>query len=135
MLDRWVVPLLWVPILAFCLLRSIATSCSSATHVPAFVAAGFLAWQLLEYLIHRCAFHTIPTNYWGITAHFLFHGCHHKYPTDASRLVFPPVPAAAVALGIYGALQAAVPQVTLAWKDSHQHCLQQVALTNAKREP
>lgn len=47
----------------------------------------------------------LAEGYWGITVHFLFHGCHHKYPLDATRLVFPPVPAAAVAGGISAVLQ------------------------------
>lgn len=53
----------------------------------------------------ECGTHLAVDGYWGITAHFLFHGCHHKYPLDATRLVFPPVPAAAVAAGIVAVLR------------------------------
>ena len=58
--------------------------------------------------------------YWGITLHFLFHGCHHKFPTDALRLVFPPLPAAAIAAGIWGSLRACLCQV---WVQYSPRCL------------
>lgn len=41
----------------------------------------------LEYMLHRFLFHSVPSSYWGITAHFLLHGCHHKLPADHGRLV------------------------------------------------
>lgn len=102
-------PTLWGPLLFSCLLASFKDTGIVCT--MALFALGFMAWQLMEYVIHRWIFHTIPQNYWGITAHFLFHGCHHKFPMDATRLVFPPLPAGAVALGVYGCLQAFAQQV------------------------
>ena len=54
--------------------------------------------RCFRYAIHRYGFHTKPRGYWPITLHFGFHGCHHKFPADAERLVFPPLPAAMVAL-------------------------------------
>lgn len=36
----------------------------------------------------------------GNTVHYLFHGCHHKHPMDGLRLVFPPAPAAIIAVGV-----------------------------------
>ncbi len=61
--------------------------------------------QALEYSIHRFLFHARSTSYWGITLHFLFHGCHHKFPMDAERLVFPPVPAVPIVAAVYGTLR------------------------------
>ena len=66
--------------------------------------------------ICRFIFHAQPVGYWPITLHFGFHGCHHKFPMDRERLVFPPVPAFAVASVIYAILAAALPQV----RDGHQ---------------
>jgi hypothetical protein len=51
-----------------------------------------------RYCVHRFLFHAQPRGYWAVTLHFGFHGCHHKFPADAARLVFPPLPAALVAL-------------------------------------
>ena len=58
--------------------------------------AGYWFWGVLEYAFHRFAFHRAPTSRIGITLHFLMHGCHHKAPADAGRLVFPPAAAAPV---------------------------------------
>ena len=58
-------------------------------------------------------FHSIPEQPWAIAAHFALHGCHHKFPLDASRLVFPPLPAAVVAAAAYGLLRAVLAKVSL----------------------
>lgn len=73
------------------------------------LSVGVLLWQLLEYLIHRFMFHADLSSYWGITLHFLFHGCHHKYPMDSLRLVMPPLPALAWHLIIHAALYSVLP--------------------------
>lgn len=52
-------------------------------------AAGIVAWTLVEYVIHRWAFHLEPTTEIGKRVHFLVHGIHHDYPRDSSRLVMP----------------------------------------------
>lgn len=70
--------------------------------------AGAAFWQALEYAIHRGLFHGRFPGYAGRTFHFLFHGCHHKYPMDGLRLVFPPVPAAPVMLTIFSGMVAAL---------------------------
>jgi hypothetical protein len=57
-------------------------------------------------------FHSIPEQPWAIAAHFALHGCHHKFPLDASRLVFPPLPAAVVAAATYGLLRAVLAKVS-----------------------
>ncbi|PNH10880.1 Fatty acid 2-hydroxylase 1 [Tetrabaena socialis] len=108
----WLVPLLWLPLFTYCLAAAVAWR-----RVPPLAAAGLallgvLGWQLLEYLIHRFIFHAELNSRLGITFHFLFHGCHHKYPLDKLRLVFPPVPAALVVGAVYGSLTATLPYGT-----------------------
>jgi dihydroceramide fatty acyl 2-hydroxylase len=44
-----------------------------------------------------------------VTLHFLFHGCHHRYPHDGLRLVMPPLPGAGIALCIFSVLRCALP--------------------------
>ncbi|HPS65314.1 MAG TPA: sterol desaturase family protein [Ignavibacteria bacterium] len=51
--------------------------------------AGVLLWTLLEYFMHRFAFHTYPKSETGKKIHFLVHGVHHDYPRDGTRLVMP----------------------------------------------
>jgi len=50
---------------------------------------GLLLWTLMEYVIHRWAFHYHPKTEAGKRIHFLVHGIHHDYPRDATRLVMP----------------------------------------------
>jgi dihydroceramide fatty acyl 2-hydroxylase len=100
----WVVPLVWLPVFgglcAAALRRGVPPASLAALQVQ-----GVLLWQGLEYAIHRFLFHArVGSSYWGITAHFLFHGNHHKFPRDAQRLVFPPLPASWIASCIYAAL-------------------------------
>lgn len=59
----------------------------------------------------RNIFHAHPHSYWAITFHFGFHGCHHKYPRDRERLVFPPLPAFLIAFAIHRLLALVLPQV------------------------
>ena len=49
--------MLWIPFLVHCLLVSLA---SGAGNTLALVLTGLLSWQLIEYCIHRFAFHSIP---------------------------------------------------------------------------
>lgn len=51
--------------------------------------AGIFIWTLLEYTIHRFAFHYNPKSETGEKIHFLVHGVHHDYPRDSTRLVMP----------------------------------------------
>lgn len=50
---------------------------------------GIFFWTLMEYVIHRWAFHYEPKSETGKRVHFLVHGIHHDYPRDATRLVMP----------------------------------------------
>jgi hypothetical protein len=59
--------------------------------------------------VHRFLFHARPRGYWAVTLHFGVHGCHHKFPADAARLVFPPLPAALVALLLRALARALLP--------------------------
>jgi len=53
------------------------------------ILAGWVAWSLTEYLLHRFVFHWIEARPWQRRFHFIFHGVHHDFPQDAKRLVFP----------------------------------------------
>lgn len=53
------------------------------------LAAGYVAWTLVEYWGHRFLFHLQIPGVWGERFHFLVHGVHHDYPNDGLRLVMP----------------------------------------------
>ena len=83
----WVVPCLWAPLHLAGMVLSHTQFGWPVPHLALLLAVGVVLWQLLEYVIHRFAFHAHVSSCWGITLHFLFHGCHHKYPMDSLRLV------------------------------------------------
>ncbi|WP_027003585.1 sterol desaturase family protein [Hugenholtzia roseola] len=58
--------------------------------VPVFIASFFL-FTLVEYLVHRHVFHMLPTTKMKAWIAYNFHGVHHDYPKDKTRLVMPPV--------------------------------------------
>lgn len=91
-LTPWyVVPLIWLPAVAYGTVRA-----SQGLGNPALIASWILGlgiWTLVEYTLHRCLFHIdqyLPDNRVGITLHFLLHGIHHYLPMDRMRLVMPP---------------------------------------------
>ena len=54
-------------------------------------AAGITITTLIEYCLHRFAFHFVPKSRAGRLNHFIMHGYHHEFPNDPMRLVLPPV--------------------------------------------
>lgn len=56
------------------------------------VAAGFLGFTLLEYVLHRWLFHLEGgSNFRRKFSVFMMHGYHHEFPGDRLRLVAPPL--------------------------------------------
>ncbi len=53
--------------------------------------AGVLAFTWVEYNVHRHLFHMLPKNGLGKNLQYAFHGVHHEYPKDKSRLAMPPL--------------------------------------------
>jgi len=89
----WAVPLIWLPVVCWCLSTSIQMG-RTITEVAMMVVFGIFLWTLIEYVLHRFLFHINTKSYWANTAHYLLQGCHHKHPMDGLRLVFPPAAAA-----------------------------------------
>ncbi|MEX1190365.1 MAG: sterol desaturase family protein [Brumimicrobium sp.] len=63
---------------------------------------GVFVWTLAEYLMHRFLYHKIKDASFNSGVQYLFHGVHHKYPTDEARLVLPPVPSLLIASLFFG---------------------------------
>ncbi|KAK6106918.1 Cytochrome b5-like Heme/Steroid binding domain family protein [Brugia pahangi] len=105
----WVVPLVWLPLVIIFTLRAFSMIFQDYGFLYGLIiwtflfTLGVLAWTLLEYLLHRFAFHWKPNpeSCAQIILHFLLHGLHHKTPMDGDRLVFPPVPAAPIVAFFY----------------------------------
>lgn len=89
--THWtVVPLLYIP--ASLALAYLSTTVGGVSYAvtAGLAAGGFLAWTLVEYWLHRTAFHWRPNVSWGERFHYLVHGVHHDLPRDRFRLVMPP---------------------------------------------
>ena len=53
------------------------------------IMVGLISWTLIEYVIHRFAFHFDANSQFGKAVRFIFHDVHHAYPKKVSRSVTP----------------------------------------------
>jgi sterol desaturase/sphingolipid hydroxylase (fatty acid hydroxylase superfamily) len=58
---------------------------------------GFIFFTLIEYIVHRFLFHLEGDTPAKARFQYLFHGVHHEFPRDTSRLAMPPVVSVAIA--------------------------------------
>lgn len=119
------IPILWLPVVAYFVLAAVngrdalrllspSPTTVSWGMVPPLLVGGLAIWSLLEYLLHRYLFHTVPSsNAVLITAHFLLHGLHHKSPMERGRLVFPPPLTVVLATPIYLGIVLLAPQLAI----------------------
>ena len=68
----------------------------------ALIAAGWLAWTLLEYWLHRAIFHLPGDTPARKVARFILHTHHHRAPGDRRRLVATPFQGLSLALLLLG---------------------------------
>ena len=106
---HFTVPLfIFVPVIIWCIYKSFQTAIGFFTFFELFIAALFI-WTFVEYVMHRFLFHYMPDKPWALRLHFIFHGVHHDYPSDAKRLVLPPSVSIPLALGFYFLFNALLP--------------------------
>ena len=107
---HFTVPLyIFLPVIAFCIYKYIQSSLGAFLFVELFVS-GLFVWTLVEYIMHRFVFHYEPADKpWAQRMHFIFHGVHHDYPSDAKRLVLPPSMSIPLATGFYFLFNAILP--------------------------
>jgi dihydroceramide fatty acyl 2-hydroxylase len=97
------VPLLiYVPVIAA--LVVIASMHLALGALVLWFVAGWAAWTLFEYWMHRIVFHFEPEDGIGARLHFIIHGVHHDHPNDPMRLVMPPSVSVPLAILIVGAM-------------------------------
>jgi len=107
---HFTVPLFaYVPVIIYLIYKALfEVSLGVLTFIEIFIA-GLLVWTLTEYILHRFVFHYIPKADWALRLHFIFHGVHHDYPSDAKRLVMPLSASIPLALGFYFLFNALLP--------------------------
>src|ERR1700731_4413262 len=93
--------LLYLPLIVASVYFAFSRERLSILSVAEFVGLGLAVWTLLEYIIHRYAFHYEPKTRIGKQFHFVVHGVHHDYPNDAKRLVMPPAVSIPLAVAFY----------------------------------
>jgi sterol desaturase/sphingolipid hydroxylase (fatty acid hydroxylase superfamily) len=100
---HWSVPIiLYVPVVAYFLSRSIRASELSTGSLLVWFLSGVFFWTFAEYMLHRFVFHYEPRSELGKKLHFLMHGVHHDYPSDSKRLVMPPAVSIPLASAFFG---------------------------------
>ncbi|CBZ51901.1 hypothetical protein NCLIV_016930 [Neospora caninum Liverpool] len=108
----WVIPLLWLPVVFWCIRENLKTLSPTCCFVS--VSVGLALWTLLEYVMHRFLFHfpeqRLPDSRLIRIFHFLVHAVHHLLPLDPLRLVVPPALFVALASGVYGVFSLLLPQ-------------------------
>jgi 4-hydroxysphinganine ceramide fatty acyl 2-hydroxylase len=100
---------IFVPVIAFCVYKDFQNSLGFVTFFELFVL-GLFVWTFVEYIMHRFIFHYMPDDKpWAQRLHFIFHGVHHDYPSDAKRLVLPPSVSVPLATAFYFLFNAILP--------------------------
>lgn len=100
------ITIIWLPVAVYMFIRSLLDlqSGQSFIHIPLGLLLGLIIWTFAEYNLHRFIFHFPPKGAVQEKVVFLFHGVHHAYPQDKTRLVMPPavaIPLDALFYGIF----------------------------------
>jgi 4-hydroxysphinganine ceramide fatty acyl 2-hydroxylase len=69
----------------------------STGYIAALFGAGLFVFTIFEYVLHRYLYHLEPTTPRRAKIQYTFHGVHHEYPKDKTRLAMPPTLAVFVA--------------------------------------
>ncbi len=101
---------IFMPVILFCTYKALFD-----VHIPLLTffelfLLGIFIWSFVEYIMHRFVFHYAPPDKpWAQRMHFIFHGVHHDYPSDAKRLVLPPSVSIPLATIFYFLFKAILP--------------------------
>jgi sterol desaturase/sphingolipid hydroxylase (fatty acid hydroxylase superfamily) len=98
----WVIYSIYIPVCAFSLYYSYKELNFSLSFIAALFFIAILSWTLFEYIAHRYLFHYEPESEFGKRIVYIFHGNHHEYPRDKTRLFMPPIPSVIFASIIFG---------------------------------
>jgi sterol desaturase/sphingolipid hydroxylase (fatty acid hydroxylase superfamily) len=92
--------IIYVPVIGYMIYETVKAGRIFTFVLSSFVL-GLAVWSFTEYALHRFIFHFVPKTEWGKKIHFMFHGVHHDYPNDSTRLVMPPIISIPLALLFY----------------------------------
>ena len=107
---HYTVPIfIFVPVILLCIYKAVFVDVISILLFFALFFSGLFVWTFVEYFLHRFIFHFMPNQAWALRLHFIFHGVHHDYPSDAKRLVMPPSLSIPLATGFFFLFNALLP--------------------------
>ncbi|MBE9583183.1 sterol desaturase family protein [Mucilaginibacter sp. JRF] len=93
--------IIFLPVIGVCTYYSLFVDEQPFINFFGLFIGGLFVWTFIEYIMHRFVFHFVPKAKWALRLHFIFHGVHHDYPSDAKRLVMPPSASIPLATGFY----------------------------------
>ncbi|HQV05306.1 MAG: sterol desaturase family protein [Chitinophagaceae bacterium] len=93
---------MYLPIIALMLYFGYAKFEYTVLRIVLMFLGGMLCWSFFEYLAHRYLFHWETKSKWGQKIVYTFHGNHHHYPRDTTRLFMPPVPSIIISGTLFG---------------------------------
>ncbi len=101
--------LMWSPIVIYLTYLALFVQQLSLLAMISWAFIGVIVWTLMEYVVHRYAFHFPAKSKLTKRFVFLFHGIHHDEPNDPTRLVMPPVPGLLIMGLLYTLFQMIIP--------------------------
>lgn len=66
---------------------------------------GLFFWSWFEYFMHKRIFHMTHSNKFKKSIQYTFHGVHHEYPRDKTRLAMPPAAALIILTVLFFVMQ------------------------------
>lgn len=97
-----VIDAMYLTITYFMISHFYANYSDSAGLIVGLFVAGFFSWSFAEYIMHRFLYHKIEDATYNTGIQYLFHGIHHEYPNDKTRLVLPVIPSLTIAAIFFG---------------------------------
>ncbi|QQL51310.1 sterol desaturase family protein [Mucilaginibacter ginkgonis] len=101
--------IIFLPVILICTYMALFDTQMSIGRYAVLFFGGLFIWTFTEYILHRFVFHYVPKAEWALRLHFIFHGVHHDYPSDAKRLVMPPSASIPLATGFFFLFRALLP--------------------------
>ncbi len=98
----WVPLVMWIVIFLVFMYLSFALTTLNFIQVFLTTLGGALTWTLMEYIIHRFAYHTELDSEEILNFQMSMHGNHHHYPKDPERLAMPPIPGLIISVLFFG---------------------------------
>ncbi len=93
---------MYLPVIGYFLYHGYDAFGFSILKIILLFVGGIFFWTFFEYIAHRWLFHLEAKSETGMKIVYIFHGSHHHYPRDKTRLFMPPLPSILISGTIFG---------------------------------